>query len=424
MASESFSMPPRETFVDRLHQRIGFFGLFTILCGFTLTVWDGGDIAPRILSGLLFLLAALFFIFPRTQKVTFSLPIVCLFSMTFYGVVQTLFFPHKIVSYGWTGVLFWFAAAIITSLATQLFPFPREAARFRLWFILFGTAVCVLDLLQQASQTNRYFWLIPSRYSNIFGPFAYWNNFAEFVELLLPVTLWKGLAGRRPSVPYILCAAVQIGAVVASGSRAGAVLVVLELLALIALAYGRNRNKNLILGAALAIGLSVVFIYAAGFETLIAKLQQNDLLAVRRNIDRSSLAMIGDHPLAGWGLDTYVPVYRMFARYDDGTFVNRAHNDWLEWTCDGGIFFSGAMLLVLVWSMRPAIRSGWGIGLIAFCIHALVDYPFARLGVCGWYFCFLGMLAAIHVQPQRTEDSLGRKSAAPALGLRPASRRI
>jgi O-antigen ligase len=219
-----------------------------------------------------------------------------------------------------------------------------------------------------------------------------------------------------------MSAAVQIGAVVASGSRAGTVLVILELLALIALAYGKNRNKNLLLGAALAIALSLVFIYAAGFETLITKLQQNDLLAVRRNIDRSSLAMIHDHPFAGWGLDTYVPVYRMFARYDDGTFVNRAHNDWLEWTSDGGIFFSGTMLLVLLWSMRPAIRSGWGIGLIAFCIHALVDYPFARLGVCGWYFCFLGMLSVVRVRQRRAEQSFDRRSAAQALGLRPTSR--
>ncbi len=421
MASEGFSMPPGEAFAGPFHQRLGFVGLFTVLCAFTLTVWDGGEIAPRILSGLLFLLAAVFFAFPRAQKITFSLPVICLLSMTVYGVVQTLFFPQKIVFYGWIGVLFWFAAAVITLLASQIFSPPRDAGRFRLYFIVFGTAVSVLDLLQQASLTNKYFWLIPSRYSTIFGPFAYWNNFAEFVELLLPITLWKGLGGRKPSVPYILSAAVQVGAVVASGSRAGTILVVLELLAVIALAYGRNRNKNLLLGAALAIILSFIFIYAAGFETLIAKLQQNDLLAVRRNIDKSSLAMIRDRPLAGWGLDTYVPVYRMFARYDDGTFVNRAHNDWLEWASDGGVFFSGAMLLVLVWSMRPAIRSGWGIGLIAVCIHALVDYPFARLGVCGWYFCFLGMLAALRIQ-QRAEESMDVRSATAALGLRPAPR--
>ena len=186
------------------------------------------------------------------------------------------------------------------------------------------------------------------------------------------------------------------------------------------LAYARNRNKAFIVGAALAIGLSVFFIYAAGFETLITKLQQNDLLAVRRNIDKSSLAMIRSRPLTGWGLETYVPVYRMFARYDDGTYVNRAHNDWLEWAAEGGVFFAGAMIVVLGWSVRPAIRSGWGVGLIAVCIHALVDYPFARLGVCGWYFCLIGMLAATRLN-EKSERLEGPEAISATLGLRRAS---
>ncbi len=399
------------------------FALFGLLCAFTLSTWDGGDIAPRILSGLILLLAAAFLGWPVHRPISLGMPTVCLLAMTVYGLLQTLFFPQKILSYGWPGVLFWFTAAAITCLATQLFRLPRQASQFRWLFILFGTAVCLLDLLEQASQTSKYFWLIPSRYHSIFGPFAYWNNFAQFVELLLPVTLWKGIASRKPEVAYLLCAAVQIGAVVASGSRAGTVLVLIELLAVIALAYGRNRNKTLLLGAALAIGLSVIFVYAAGFEILIAKLQQNDQLAVRRNIDRSSLAMIRAHPLAGWGLDTYVPVYRMFARYDDGTYVNRAHNDWLQWAAEGGIFFSAAMLAILIWSIRPAIRSGWGVGLIALCIHALVDYPFARFGVCGWYFCLLGMLAATRPN-ERAKQTGSVQSARTPFGLRPASSQL
>ncbi len=402
-------------------QKIASFGLFGILCAFTLSTWDGGEIAPRILSGLLCLLAAALFAWPGNQKIVLSVPTVCLFAMTIYGVVQTLIFPQKIISYGWSGVLFWFTAAAITLLATQLFTNMRGSVKFRDLFIIFGTAVCVLDLLEQASQTNKYFWIVPSRYHSIFGPFAYWNNFAQFVELLLPVTLWKGLGGRGPAVQYLLAAAIQIGAVVASGSRAGTVLVVVELLAGIALAYGRSRSRALLLGSALAIALSVIFIYAAGFETLIAKLEQNDLLAVRRNIDKSSLAMIRARPLAGWGLDTYVPVYPMFARYDDGTYVNRAHNDWLQWAAEGGVFFAAAMLAVFVWRIRPSIRSGWGLGLIAVCLHALVDYPFARFGVCGWYFCLLGMLAAARLN-QKAQDSNRMTAVNDApFGLRPAS---
>jgi hypothetical protein len=51
------------------------------------------------------------------------------------------------------------------------------------------------------------------------------------------------------------------------------------------------------------------------------------------------------------------------------------------------------MLVVSVWTFRPAVASVWGIGLIAVCLHALVDYPFARFGVCGWYFALAPMVA-------------------------------
>lgn len=378
---------------------LGSAGLFVLLSAFTLSTLDGGEIATHIVSAILFLVAAAYFSFPFGQRLTLSLPAVCLLLMTCYGVVQTLWFPQKIVYYGWTGVLFWFTAAMIALLAMQLFRAPRIAARFRLAFIWFAAALCVLDLLEQASHTTKYFWLIQSRYHAVFGSFAYWNNFAEFVELALPITLWQGLARSKPSIPYLLMAAVQIGAVVASGSRAGTALVCIELLAVLVLAYLRFRNKSFVFGAVLAVALSLVFVYAAGVDRVVAKWQQNDQLAVRRDINYSSLAMIRERPLTGWGLNTYVPVYPMFARYDDGTFVNRAHNDWLQWAAEGGIFFAGLMLVLFLWSIRPAYRSGWGIGVIAICLHAVVDYPFARLGVCAWYFALVAMLAAADPPP-------------------------
>ncbi len=113
--------------------------------------------------------------------------------------------------------------------------------------------------------------------------------------------------------------------------------------------------------------------------------------------------MIRERPWTGWGVGTYVPVYRMFARYDDGTYVNRAHNDWLEWTAEGGVFYSGLMLVVFLWRVGPAIRSGWGIGVLALFLHATVDYPFARFGVCAWCFALLGMLAAAQGWPVKRE---------------------
>ena len=388
-------------------------GLFIVLAAFTLCTLDGGELAPRIISTVFLVLAAVYLSVPFTQRLRLSVPAVCLLLMTLWGVAQTIFSSQRIVANGWRGVLFWFTCAMIALVATQLFQSAQAAALFRFWLMLFGGAVCLLDLLEQASRTNLYYWAIPSKFHAVFGPFAYWNNFAQFAELAVPITLWAGLSKRHSSpAPYLLLGAVEIGAVVASGSRAGTLLVLGELLAVIGLAYARRQDRRLLLGAMLAFVMSVFFVYAAGFDVLIAKLQQNDQLAVRRSINQSSLEMIRERPLTGWGLETYVPVYRMFAHYDDGTYVNRAHNDWLQWAAEGGIPFAALMLALFVWTLRPAVQSVWGIGLIAICLHALVDYPFARLGVCGWYFALAPMLAAQVDERRRTatENSSAKRS--------------
>jgi len=398
-------LPSSSGRMARLRERLGLMGLCGVLAAFTLGTLDGAELLPRIISALFLLLAAVFLSVPFTQRLPLTVPAVCLLLMTLWGVAQTLFSPQKIAANGWSGVLFWFTAAVIAVVATQLFQSLRAATQFRRWFLFFAGGVCLLDLLEQSSHTSLYYWLIPSKYHAVFGPFAYWNNFAQFVELALPITLWTGLSKRHSSpAPYLALGAIQIGAVVASGSRAGTVLVLAELLVVIILAYLRRRDRRLLAGAALAFGLSFVFVYAAGFDVVIKKLQQSDQLAVRRSINQSSLEMIRERPVLGWGLETYVPVYRMFAHYDDGTYVNRAHNDWAQWAAEGGIPFAIFMLVLFGWSFRPAIASVWGIGLISICLHALVDYPFARFGVCGWYFALVPMLAAEIAERRRLAE--------------------
>jgi len=388
-------LPSNAGRIAMLRERLGLYGLFGALAAFTLCTLDGGDLAPRMISAVFLLLAAAYLSVPFTQTLSLSLPAVCLLLMTLWGVGQTLLSPQKIVADGWSGVLFWFTAAMISLVATQLFRSLRAAAVFRRWFMFFAAGVCLLELLEQASHTNLYYWAIASKHRAVFGPFAYWNNFAQFVELALPITLWAGLSKRHSSpIPFLFLAAFEIGAVVASGSRAGTALVLAELVAVVVLAYRKLRDRRFLIGAALAFGLSFLTIFGAGTTVLIQKLQEHDQLAVRRSINQSSLEMIRERPLSGWGLKTYVPVYRMFAHYDDGTYVNQAHNDWFEWAAEGGIPFACFMLVIFVWSIRPALDSIWGVGLIAICLHATVDYPFARLGVCSWYFALAPMFAA------------------------------
>lgn len=387
--------------------------LAAILIAFTLSTLDGGETAPEFLSAILLAAGAIYLLLPFPLELSFKFPVLSIGCMAAYALVQTLALREKAAYEAWQGVLFWFTAAVIVLFSCQLFGDPQRTSLFLKVFAMFGTALCVLELLEQAARTSLYYWFLPSKYQAVYGSFAYWNNFAAFVEILLPVTLWIGFSPKRPDLIYILMTAVQIGAVTASGSRAGAALVLLELIASMIIFFRRNRNQTFLYAALSTVVLSVVFVYAAGVSQVMQKLHERDQLSVRRNINTSSLAMIAERPLQGWGMNSYVAVYPRFATYDAGTIVNRAHNDWLQWAAEGGVFFAALMLVTFVWSIRPAVRSAWGIGLIAVCVHAAVDYPFAHLGVCGWYFALLGMLAV-----WRPDGRRRRMSAAPRLDER------
>jgi O-antigen ligase len=367
--------------------------LFALLAAFSLFVGDYSQLSLRLICAIMFLTSAAYLVFTRKQSIRFTLPFLCPLLMGCYGVGQTLWSSQKIVYNGLDKSLFWFTVALIGFIASQIFQKARLAEQFRVGIALFGSFEALLSVLEQASHTGKYFWLIPSGFPDIYGTFPYYNNFAQLIELTLPVTLWEGLRHRSIKLPYLLLSALQVGAVVASASRAGAVLVLVELVAVLLLAWLRRRQTMSVAVLALALGLSAAFTYVAGFQHVIQKLERPDQLANRRLMNRSSLNMIRERPLTGWGLGAYAPVYKMFALYDDGTWVNQAHNDYLEWAAEGGIPYALTMLVLVLWSIRPAVRSIWGIGLLAFCLHALVDYPFARLGTCGWFFAIAAMLA-------------------------------
>ncbi len=52
------------------------------------------------------------------------------------------------------------------------------------------------------------------------------------------------------------------------------------------------------------------------------------------------------------------------------------------------------MLGVAGWTIRPAVRSIWGVGLLAVFLHALVDYPLQqRPALAAFVFALIGLLA-------------------------------
>jgi len=184
--------------------------------------------------------------------------------------------------------------------------------------------------------------------------------------------------------------------VVASGSRAGAAIVLAETLLLFSIAYSRGGlpRQTLARMAAWTLLAGGVAVAVAGWELLWRRLQAGDWMVYRRQIWASTLEMIAARPLTGFGPGTFQTVYPAFARFDVGLVVNHAHNDWLELAAEAGLPFGLLAAAMALWSVRPAIRSIWGLGVLAVFAHAFVDYPLARLGVAGWVWLFVGVLAA------------------------------
>jgi O-antigen ligase len=229
------------------------------------------------------------------------------------------------------------------------------------------------------------------------GPFVYYNQFAAFLEPALALAIAASIWDHRRPLFWILVAAALFACVVAGGSRAGSILclALLFLLPLIAFARGRISTRTLARVAILGLASATVSVTVVGWEKIWQRLQEPHPYALRANLVRSSLAMVRDRPLTGFGLGAWSSAYPAYARYDDGTFVNQAHNEWVQWAAEGGVPFFLLMLIAVVGLARPAWRSLWGLGLMAVFLHALIDYPFEqRPALAAYFFALAGALAA------------------------------
>ena len=105
--------------------------------------------------------------------------------------------------------------------------------------------------------------------------------------------------------------------------------------------------------------------------------------------------MIQARPSTGFGLGSFRSVYPAYASVDFGSVVQHAHNDWAEWASDGGVAFTLLMLSIFIWSVPRALRSVWGVGILAVFLHAAVDFPLHKPVLELWLFALLGALATV-----------------------------
>jgi O-antigen ligase len=278
----------------------------------------------------------------------------------------------------------WITHAAAVWLAIQFASDSAIVRRWRLAMVIFTGAICTLGLVQNFTSQGRVFWLFDSGYQDlVLGPFVYRNKYAQFAELTIPFALF--LSHERPGLRWWMWSvvAIQIAGIVAVGSRSGMAIVALELVcfALLTPFWGiagrqKLRRARFLLPAATAL---VAGLALADWQFLGERFKTEPLQDLRWPMMRASLAMIADRPLTGFGLGTWATAYPAYALYDDGTRVNQAHCDWLQWPCEGGPAALVLMLGLAAAAFVGARKNPWAIGVCFVFLHGLVDYPMQQV---------------------------------------------
>jgi O-antigen ligase len=307
----------------------------------------------------------------------------------------------------WYATLDWLTFALVFALAS-VYP-PKRFLRCASWF---GMLLAAAAVLQQCSAGGRIFWIFPSGYSDhVLGPFVNRNQYAAWIELLIPPAIYLAFSDRRLRWLYATAALIMFGSVLAGGSRAGAALAIAEVLTTLILLAGSQTKpfQRVWVAASQFLALAAITAGIARWQNPDAGMHRNGMEALRIDAVKASLQMIREHPWMGWGLGSWQEVYPRYAGFDTGLYVNQAHNDWAQWASEGGLPFL-ALMAIFAWLLsKRAWRSIYGVGTLAFLLHALVDYPMQqRPAVAAWFFAMAGVVFQ-NRQREATKDGLLRR---------------
>lgn len=340
-----------------------------------------------------------------------------LFATVLWGLIQ-LQADRSVYRFAtWSAVLDWLTVALTFVIGLQAFEDGRTAHRFRRLAIYFGALLALVAILQLFSAEGRVFWVYtPKHEFQPMGPFVNRDHFSAYMELLLPFALWEALIDRRRVILFGGLAAVMYASVIAGASRAGSILVNLELAAvLIPALTGARRTAGHGVGRVILRIALLVLIFSAivGWDVLLKRFEAPDPFAGRREAWLSGMAMIRDRPWIGFGLGTWTIAYPGYAIVDIGAFLNAAHSDWVQWAGEGGIPFFALMLIVAARALQLGIRAPWGLGITCVFLHCFVDFPLQEPPIFLWLAASLAALEIEGPLSHRSGDNWRRLACKP-----------
>jgi O-antigen ligase len=319
-----------------------------------------------------------------------------------------------------------------------------------------GAAQALLGLLQYGAGEGSpaLFGLSFTGVRRAMGTYTNPDHLAGLLEMLLPMGLALLLfsVGRRRrderrgwrdrvaflssvrghvAVVYGAIALLLLLGVIFSRSRAGIALGMLGIL-LSTMMFSRRIGGDNVYGPT---GTVVAFALGAGIAIgLVPVLDRFSVDAAvgdaRWSIFSATLDGIGAFAPIGSGPGNYPDIFPAFQPLALGQwFINHAHNDYLEWLFEGGLFAAALMVLLFglyvrqwlkvwtrdAWSRYRFVQVGAGIGILLLLLHSLVDFNL-HIPANIAYFAFLaGVFFADPESESETEPVKRRRRRTPDL---------
>lgn len=348
------------------------------------------------------------------------------------GSLRTLSFTPDLSLYLLIQYVFYF---VFGYLVFKYVRTKKEAEIFVLVMIVSAVFQSVYGIAEHFGGTERILGYKKIDYiDSVTGTFINRNHFSGFLEMVLPVSLGyllakssffamkKGLSLKekllwfsqerlQKCVVYGLCPVLIGMGIFFSRSRTGIFVffvTVFFMAAALSAAGGRSerdrenerkewmslrhwRRERRYLRVIRTVAIVVLFaVVLVGARPIIERFSWEGLMSEQRPvIFRSTVELIGNFPLFGTGLGTYVFAYPMFDNKGfGGRVVDHAHNDYLEILAESGLVGGVAIILAGFvgvgymfgrWTRRRhylvrGIVLGCVAGIVAILVHSITDF--------------------------------------------------
>jgi O-antigen ligase len=309
----------------------------------------------------------------------------------------------------------------------------RVRARLAFWAVcVSGFAYALYGLFVHFAHSGTVLWFTKDAYpDSVTSTFINRNAYATYAgmtllaglalllselrrfrpERLTPLRIFATLSDQGSPSIYLVIAATITGlvAVVLTGSRAGLACVVLALFVFaVGMLIARDmRLRTFLIGAVLGAGaIAGILSLSGGFlaKRLISETAPEARAAVFEVARLAAMA----HPWTGQGLGGFGPA---FNRANDGravfeTYIDLAHNSYLELAVEGGVpalvlslmLLAGGVGICFAGLLRGGRTTSTSIAAVAIATlvgtHAMVDFGIQMPAVAATFMLLIGVAAA------------------------------